>query len=386
MKKIGILTFHRAINYGAFLQCFALTERLRREFPNCIIEVIDYTAPKEYKKIYKNILRGGYHYGLRNMTMEFKKYRVFTTSLKKLPLSEQKFIKSSINELFEYIDKRYDIIIVGSDSIFNWNQNGFPSAYFLNYDFKGAVLSYAASVHGMRYKELSDLEIQYCRESFSRFEFIGVRDENTKEFIHFCDSNLKCTHNCDPTVFISLKEVEKTAGDFKNRIKNKYGLNFSKPIIAIMSQQESINRIIKESFGKEYCVVSLFKPSKYADVYLYDLNPFEWAVFFSLVKLTFTHYFHGALLTFKNSKPAIVFDCWRYDSYESKLKDLMVRRLNLPDLYYTLEDLSKGKNLEKMITISQNAINGHYNHHIDERLKKESESLQPFLEKIETLL
>lgn len=386
MKKIGILTFHRAINYGAFLQCFALTERLKKEFPNCKIEIIDYIAPKEYKKIYKNILRGGYHYGFCNMIMEIKKYRVFITSLKRLPLSKQKFIRSNLNEVFEYIDKKYDVIIVGSDAIFNWNQNGFPSAYFLNYDFKGAILSYAASVHGMRYKELSDLEIQYCRESFSRFEFIGVRDKNTKEFIHLCDDNLKCIHNCDPTVFIDLKKIEKIAGDFKNRIKNKYKLDFNKPIIAIMSQQENINKIIKENFGKKYQIVSLFKPSKYADVYLYNLNPFEWAIFFSLVKITFTQYFHGALLTLKNNKPAIIFDCSRYDGYESKLKDLMVTRLNLPDLYYTPEELIKGKNLEKMKTISQNAINGCYNYYINKKLKKESESLQPFLEKIKSLL
>ena len=27
--KIGILTFHRAINYGAILQCYALSETLK---------------------------------------------------------------------------------------------------------------------------------------------------------------------------------------------------------------------------------------------------------------------------------------------------------------------------------------------------------------------
>ena len=55
--KIGILTFHRAINYGAVLQCYALQETLKRMGHN--VEVIDYRQPmieKAYKCIKWNWL------------------------------------------------------------------------------------------------------------------------------------------------------------------------------------------------------------------------------------------------------------------------------------------------------------------------------------------
>ena len=52
MKKIGILTFHKAINYGAYLQAFSLSERLKKEFSDCHVEIIDYIPQKEKKKIY----------------------------------------------------------------------------------------------------------------------------------------------------------------------------------------------------------------------------------------------------------------------------------------------------------------------------------------------
>ena len=39
--RIGILTFHRAHNYGAFLQCLSLVSKLKKEFPNDCIEVVD---------------------------------------------------------------------------------------------------------------------------------------------------------------------------------------------------------------------------------------------------------------------------------------------------------------------------------------------------------
>ena len=40
--KIGILTFHRACNYGAALQCFALVKKLNTM--GCDAEVIDYRS------------------------------------------------------------------------------------------------------------------------------------------------------------------------------------------------------------------------------------------------------------------------------------------------------------------------------------------------------
>ena len=40
--KIGILTFHRPINYGAFLQAFALSNQIQRSFPKSEVEIIDY--------------------------------------------------------------------------------------------------------------------------------------------------------------------------------------------------------------------------------------------------------------------------------------------------------------------------------------------------------
>ena len=42
MKKIGILTFHRAINYGAFMQAYALSNRLKKDLKDVEIEIIDY--------------------------------------------------------------------------------------------------------------------------------------------------------------------------------------------------------------------------------------------------------------------------------------------------------------------------------------------------------
>ena len=44
MKKVGIVTFHRALNYGAVLQSYALQKTVSSLGAEC--EIVDYICPK----------------------------------------------------------------------------------------------------------------------------------------------------------------------------------------------------------------------------------------------------------------------------------------------------------------------------------------------------
>lgn len=46
MKKIGILTFHRAHNYGASLQCLALKKFIEKYDENSKVKIINYANKK----------------------------------------------------------------------------------------------------------------------------------------------------------------------------------------------------------------------------------------------------------------------------------------------------------------------------------------------------
>ena len=76
--KIGILTFHRPINYGAFLQSYALSNQIKRCFPESTVEIVDYIAPKENRTIYLNILRSLKYYGLDAALKELVKNKALT--------------------------------------------------------------------------------------------------------------------------------------------------------------------------------------------------------------------------------------------------------------------------------------------------------------------
>ncbi len=336
MKRIGILTFHRPINYGAFLQAFSLSERLKKECGGCCVEIIDYIAPKEKRQIQINILREIKHHFLKGGYHELCKIKAFRRSLKHLSLSQKTICTQHIDVLYRYIDENYDMLIIGSDAVFNWNQNGFPSAFIPDYPFQIPVLSYAASVHGLRYREEPPERTEICSKVFGQMAYIGTRDRNTENFVRYCNASAVPHHNCDPTVFIDSERICELAGNCEMRLSRKYGFSKDKPYLVVMLPNEKFTAEIYERFRDRYTIVSAFKKNRYSDVFLYDLNPFEWAWLLKHASLVITSYFHGTLLGLVQGTPVIALDYsgMNIDPYEGKLKDLMERRFELDDMYF----------------------------------------------------
>jgi len=140
-KKIGVLTFHKSYNYGAFMQCYSFVLRLKRDFPETDIEVIDYSSKKS--------LDGYQEYLGKLKEKEAKRISIrnkeFENDWKYLPLSKSSIVGDDQEQFYKEFGNRYDIIIVGSDAVFNWNRIKLPNVYFLNGEHNAKKLSYAAS-------------------------------------------------------------------------------------------------------------------------------------------------------------------------------------------------------------------------------------------------
>ena len=319
--KVGILTFHRSFNYGAFMQCFSLTKRLQKDFPNIEFEVIDYNAQKAADG-YSRALTAVKNEELRAKVA--KRNESFLACQEQLPLSPFKLVSDDYSELTDYMNKNYDAVIVGSDAVWNWGVRGFPNPYFLK-DYRGIKLSYAASVHGMVYQNMTQEQKEYLQEAFSDFRYIGVRDTATENMVHYACPDLKVHHNCDPTVLLDLNDVPCDQEQLKAKMQ-KHGVDFSKPLVGMMAGS-SVGYEIKKHLGKRAQLVSVYEPNPYADVYLYDLTPYEWAHVFSYFKTTATHFFHGTLLTLVNHKPvtSVEFESAYSAMNTTKIKDVLSR-------------------------------------------------------------
>ncbi len=318
--RIGILTFHRSINYGAFLQCYSLSKRIGQDFPDHEVEVIDYTS-SAIEKMYDTEIRNAQP-ALREKLEDRKK--AFQSVWKTLPLSSRSFAGEE-EELVQWMNDTYDVVVVGSDAVWNWNIRGFPNPYFLK-DYKGIKLSYAASCHGQRFRDMSQEQRTYIQEAFGEYSFLGVRDVTTEQLVTYADSSLCPVHTCDPTILLDPTSLPCDMDALKKKME-KAGVDFSKPLIGIMGSTNNIGRELKSHFGDRVQLVALYRENAWADVYLHDLTPFEWGRVFSLFTATVTHFFHGTLLSLVNDTPVFAAESASAFSmeYTTKIADVLGR-------------------------------------------------------------
>lgn len=326
--KIGILTFHRSYNYGAFLQCYSLSKRLTEDFPDDEVYVIDYSFDD-------NI---AYHDMENKATGKIKTFltnrnRSISGAVDCLPLSEERIISKSYKDLYSEISKKYDVIVIGSDAVFNWNGKGLPNA-FMPIEIKGPkFVSFAASSHGAAYSKADKSVIDNAKKSFEMFSYLGVRDITTENMIRYCGCEAEVFHNCDPTVFLDLNALPVDMEKLAKKLMN-YGIDLNKPIVGIMAG-DLIGRGIKKYFKDSIQLVAVYQPNKYADFIIDDLNPFEWARVFSFFSATITHFFHGTMFSFKNNIPTIITEIQSQYSkeHDTKIVDLL-KRTGLTEFYF----------------------------------------------------
>ncbi len=385
MKRIGILTYHRSYNYGAYMQCYSLSKRIQELFPEYKVEVIDYLCKSvdiAYKKAYFYSIKNHWTEAYKNIVFRKK----FKQSLSILPLSDKYILSDDLNEVFEYMKGRYDAIIVGSDAVWNWGARPFPNAYMLNESFGCPTFSYAASCHGQNYLQMSQSQKKYLGEAFARLMFIGVRDTTTEEMVRYVNPSLQPIHTCDPTILLDMKDSKLNFDmhRFKERLVQKYNIKFDKPIICTMLRKDVLGKAILQRYGKSHTIISLAKYNKYADAHIYDLTPFEWSKVFSLCQITFAQYFHGAIFSLKNSVPTITMDVFKTSQqYVGKIEDIY-NRLGLSDWFFN--NAHGDNDFEKMFMKADQLLGTKDFRFIEDALRKEANEGEHFFDALRTLI
>lgn len=222
MKKIGILTFHTAHNYGAVLQCYALQEMLKSMGHD--VEVIDY-RPGYIEDAYKLFPdrrqeSSSFIQCVKLMLRDLLLYPVKSARARKFTSFVRKHLNLSASVPGTDIPSGYDVYIVGSDQI--WNKaitKGYDKVYFCDFHFEKLhrkYLSYAAST------ELSDISADdscLFNSHLDRFDSISVRESGLADFIkvHFnknVDTVIDPTLLHDKTFWDKLIEPKEDRGDY----------------------------------------------------------------------------------------------------------------------------------------------------------------------------
>lgn len=205
--KAAILTFHRAHNYGAVLQCYALNKALSKENIECV--TVDYW-PEIFKTIY-------YYEAKPSLSLKFLKKFIRCVQLRNILKKRNSAFENFIESRIPLTDKTYynkselkkkeldfDVFITGSDQVWNDRCAAFDPVYFLDFDAANNAkkYSYAAS---FGFKSIPEKLIDEYKRRLSGFEAYSVRESQGKNII----KNLlekEAIQCCDPTLLLDKEE------------------------------------------------------------------------------------------------------------------------------------------------------------------------------------
>ncbi len=286
MNKIGITTFHRATNYGAVLQAYALQKFILDlgydvELIDYCCEINDHSNLMDIRKYIRNPIRAIGSYNVRRRCIRFNKF--VSNNIK---TTKKSYTKENIDQ---FDDSEFDLIITGSDQVWNpdiiHDENAFLLD-FINDDRK--KYAYAASI-GLC--EIDDDTKKRFIKYLSRYSRISVREKNALELLRTCGIN-NADLVCDPTLLL----------DITNWIKLEKKVKTPKSYILIFGFNDDdfswkCARYIRKRTNCEICVIGdrIIKPSGY--IQFSAVGPQEWLYLIHHADYVITNSFHGMMFS-----------------------------------------------------------------------------------------
>jgi polysaccharide pyruvyl transferase WcaK-like protein len=286
-RKIGVLTFHKCINYGSYWQARCLVEGLRGRGYDA--ELLDHDdrqvtiaelrcafQPKLPERSHREDLRS---YGTKT--------RRFYNALAALPLSHP----FSLHE--PQALEGYDTIIIGSDEVWNLSHpwyGGKPIFYGVGLKAP-RLISYAASFGN--YSCHWGIE-DYWADQLKRFDAVSVRDENSYWLVRGATSR-EAELVLDPVLqFPEVARADSAAAD------PPYALVYGHGFPPWLQQ-----RVVRWSRSHEVKLLSVGYRNQWADEHQIAAGPAEFASLMAGASAVITNFFHGCVFALANGKPLV---------------------------------------------------------------------------------
>ncbi len=283
--RVGLITFHRAINYGAVLQAAALCKYINQNI--CPCEVIDF-VPNLSGAPSSNALRRCLSYGKTavHSVLYYKRNR----KKRSFGRFSKKYIRLSPKTYFG--DKaicsdppRYDVYVSGSDQILNTTLTGNSSAFYLSFVKGGKKISYASSFGR---KDVSDTEIEFIGRYLVGFDALSVREKSGGEIIER-QIGRPCVNVVDP-VFLLDGAVWREMSD-RIKLRGKYILVYAMEYSEMMA---NAIEALKTAYNYPiYMICGSDSAQALCGEKISDLGPSEFIGVISGAEMVLTNSFHG---------------------------------------------------------------------------------------------
>lgn len=305
--RVGLITFHKSYNCGSILQAYALktviSEKLGHE-----CEIIDFSnegqermysvlvKPKRFKDMLRNGLYSLFYIQMKRHYIDYKKYIDELFDLKGKTYRNSQELKSA------NIEDRYDVLVCGSDQVWNTKCKDADDAYFLDFASKTKKVAYATSMGAVRIKtQGKDIENHYS-ELLADFSAISVREKSAQKWIQeLTDKKVQIT--ADPTLLLSRSYFDRLLPD-KKIVEGNFIFYYS------FGYNHCINKIVKELSDKTglpvYVMNAEYWGRKHLFTYGFKLSKHSGPdVFLRLMKdakIVVTTSLHGSIFASKYKK------------------------------------------------------------------------------------
>lgn len=343
--KIGILTYHRAHNYGAVLQAFALQEKLKAL--GHTVEIIDYSPNyliNPYKILsFNRLLTKSPIIIVKNLLNIIVTFRRRLIRHKRFNHFINKYLVIS-EKVTSVIPPMYDIYILGSDQIWNSKiSSGFDKIFFGYFTTKKNALkiTYAAS---MEANNLSNGENVFFENALRNFNGISVRESNLSVLLQPLTSKI-VKNVLDPTFIVDRLIWDNLA--IKPKIAKKYVLVYD---VRINDQTLILaHKIAKEIDGVVVQLTAWIR-SSYVKHRYQCASPKEFVGWIKYADCIVTSSFHGTAFSIIYNLP---FYTIKLNDGADSRSELLLKNLDLSNrlistesnIHFTNIDYSNPNNL-----------------------------------------
>lgn len=304
--EIGILTMHRVLNYGSFMQAYALKSVIEslghhvtfRDFRNGEARHIGekVIAPPSFLGKITKISRA-----ISDLEGALKKRAFRREYIKNFKQTCWPLLGVSVVPNYNL---SADAMVIGSDEVFNYTQNhpfGYVPCLFGHEINAPIIMSYAASAGFANWDDvIADGMVDEIGAGLSRLKHISVRDENTHLLVERCTGNSP-TRVIDPTLIY----------DFQDKMSQNRVIGCDYLLVYAYEGRVSDPEICAiRDFAARHKLKVISASGAYfpwCDENVFFASPFELLSVFKDAAFVVTDTFHGSIFAMKNANQFAAF-------------------------------------------------------------------------------
>jgi hypothetical protein len=307
---IGVLTFHRCINYGSYWQARCLVEGLRARGHEAVL--LDHDSGRvnlaEWKCAFRPVLPAAVP--ASDVPLYRCKIRRFFEAFASLPLS-RRFSLDGSTEM-----DSFDLVVVGSDEVWNLSHPwyGGCALFFGDGIRTRRLISYAASFGSHPAEELEP----WWAEKLRRFDAISVRDETSRGVIREA-LGVESALVLDPC----LQFADAADASSSNGGAGDTEADDDRPFVVVYGHTFSRSfslQVRRWARARECRIVSVGYRNDWADEQWIAAGPHQFAHALARAEALATNFFHGCVFALRNATP---FVCEASPYRLSKVRDLL---------------------------------------------------------------